>query len=215
MAKKNVKLANKANRAKLLLSLSKAYPPSPTSTPLPSSTPTDQSKVTLDLQHGNALPAALQAWIFSLFELNMKAMFEASTAGYDRDDKFRELFHPDSRFVIAREEGDGVDEKAIAFAMFRFDTEQTAGDRHAEVLYCYEVQVSEAGRGRGVGTLLVEVLARLGKEWAMEKVMLTVFKANDGALALYRKTGFLEDEISPGACGHPNEDYEILSRPCV
>ena len=25
---------------------------------------------------------------------------------------------------------------------------------------------------------------------------------------------FLEDEISPGACGHPEEDYTILSRVC-
>lgn len=26
---------------------------------------------------------------------------------------------------------------------------------------------------------------------------------------------FLEDEISPGMCGHDDEDYTILSRACV
>ena len=110
MAKKNVKLANKvssfhfftlcadssqAGRPKLLASLSKAHPPSSSSSPLLSATLPDDSytplsthlidpradscvhttsTVTLDLQHGHALPPALQSWIFALFETNMKPL---------------------------------------------------------------------------------------------------------------------------------------------
>lgn len=120
--------------------------------------------------------------------------YEASAAGYDRDEKHAELFHPDSRFAVLFPQPGAV---GLGFAMYRFDTEHTAKDRRAEVLYwcvpwpfssgtssrahyescgSYEVQVAEEGRGRGVGTLLVEILETLGKVWTMEKVMLTVFK---------------------------------------
>lgn len=84
--------------------------------------------------------------------------------------------------------------------MWRFDTEETAGDRFADVVYwsastvlfcfvfgrgrglmgawsSYEVQVEERVRGRGVGRALIELLERVGKAWGMEKVMLTVFKS--------------------------------------
>ena len=39
----------------------------------------------------------------------------------------------------------------------------------------YEVQVEEGSRSKGLGKRLVAILEKLGKEFGMEKVMLTVF----------------------------------------
>jgi RimJ/RimL family protein N-acetyltransferase len=54
--------------------------------------------------------------------------------------------------------------------------------------------VHNSWRGKGVGTALVAVLL----DWArthptIEKVCLSVFSSNEAGLALYRKTGFVEE----------------------
>lgn len=55
----------------------------------------------------------------------------------------------------------------------------------------YEMQVASGVQGQGYGTLLMhalESLARLGK---MHKVMLTVFRVNEGAIKFYRHFGWV------------------------
>lgn len=41
----------------------------------------------------------------------------------------------------------------------------------------YELQVEASAQGKGVGRLLMELLQHVGKDWRMDKVMLTVFKS--------------------------------------
>ncbi|ORZ14807.1 hypothetical protein BCR42DRAFT_58534 [Absidia repens] len=104
--------------------------------------------------------------------------------------------------------------------MFQMVQEETMDDDYmAEVAYCYELQLVEAARNQGLGEYLMGLLFQIGHHWKMEKVMLTVFKDNKGAMRFYtKKIGFKLDEISPGACLSPRKarkfDYEILSKPC-
>jgi hypothetical protein len=109
-----------------------------------------------------SLSASLRSWIFDLFERNMRALsvasqrhslrlfiprsrdnhpfrrlpvfllyqisYEASADGYDAKEKRQELFDPESRFVV-------LGSPPVAYAVFRFDTEETADERDAEVVY--------------------------------------------------------------------------------
>jgi len=48
--------------------------------------------------------------------------------GYDAREKRQELFDPESRFVV-------LGSPPVAYALFRFDTEETANERDAQVVY--------------------------------------------------------------------------------
>ncbi|KAM0755568.1 acyl-CoA N-acyltransferase [Meredithblackwellia eburnea MCA 4105] len=206
---KLVKAANKASVAKLVQSLLPSYPPATSSSAQLEALASDNGTVALSLFTGLNLPPSLKDWAFRLFEGNMKELYDASADGYDPREKRRELFDPNSRFVVMQIEGEYA-----AYGIWRFDTEETMGDRFAEVVYCYEVQVAPSYQGRGLGRLVMNVLEAVGKAFGMGKVMLTVFKANTSAVAMYRKAGYQVDEISPSACGDQGADYEIMSKPC-
>ncbi|KAI8096303.1 uncharacterized protein BX664DRAFT_363816 [Halteromyces radiatus] len=125
---------------------------------------------------------------------------------------------PEARYLIARSTNDPTDLKG--FLMFQMVEEETMDDDvMAEVAYCYELQLSEDARNQGLGEYLMDLLFQIGHHWKMEKVMLTVFKKNKGAMRFYtERMGFSLDEISPGACLPRSKarrfDYEILSKPC-
>ncbi|TFY83595.1 hypothetical protein EWM64_g425 [Hericium alpestre] len=77
--------------------------------------------------------------------------------------------------------------------MFRFDIE---GDQNV---------VSPDVRRSGLGKALMQGLHGIGRRWGMQKIMLTVFKANEGAVKFYRATGFQVDPSSPGYVGEGEE----------
>jgi ribosomal protein S18 acetylase RimI-like enzyme len=53
--------------------------------------------------------------------------------------------------------------------------------------------VAREWRGRGVGTALLAAAIEWSRERALHKLSLTVFVHNTGAIALYRKFGFVEE----------------------
>ena len=53
--------------------------------------------------------------------------------------------------------------------------------------------VDAAWRGRGVGTALLEAAIARSREQGLHKLCLEVFTTNAGALALYRRCGFVEE----------------------
>jgi RimJ/RimL family protein N-acetyltransferase len=53
--------------------------------------------------------------------------------------------------------------------------------------------VSMPWRGRGVGSALVEAATDWAREQGMHKLILSVFAHNTAAIALYRKSGFIEE----------------------
>ncbi|WWC88503.1 uncharacterized protein L201_003414 [Kwoniella dendrophila CBS 6074] len=92
---------------------------------------------------------------------------------------------------------DLTQEELMGFCGFRFDTEETLSSRDAEVVYCYEVQISLKSRGMGLGKTLLDVLKSIGKRRQLDKIMLTCLKNNESALAFYAKQGYTPDEIDP------------------
>lgn len=66
-----------------------------------------------------------------------------------------------------------------------------------EVIYCYEIHLSERVRGKGVGKRLMGLLEEVGRKAEVEKAMLTVFKRNEKAVGFYEGLGYVVDEVSP------------------
>lgn len=83
----------------------------------------------------------------------------------------------------------------IGFVHYRFVVEEGVA-----VLYVYELQVTAAARGKGVGKFLmlfVEMLARRSPG-LLAGVMLTIQRANIRALDFYTtKCKYVQDDISP------------------
>lgn len=178
------------------------------------------------LSRPRALSPALRASIFELFETNMRRMYEGQGT-WNRANKEEELWDDDSRFIClfgrrkdCKDKDDASGEDLAAFSMFRFDTEACARDdplrdlftpsRKLPVAYCYELQVSKAYHGLGLGSALVEALEHLGSRTGMVKSMLTVFETNIAAQIFYLKRGYMPDGICPTE--EENAGYEILSK---
>lgn len=164
-----------------------------------------------------------------IFDANMGDLYRQSTWGLDLSTKLEELQHRKARFLMIHEimkddekmtnnNNDSATKndttKSLAgFVHFRFcfNDDETPTEL---VLYVYEVQVrAEYQKSYGIGTKLMHtiettILARSG----MNKVMLTVFKANVQAMHFYRnKLKYIIDEDSPSK--HDTyAEYEILSK---
>ncbi|KAI0830671.1 acyl-CoA N-acyltransferase [Trametes gibbosa] len=164
-----------------------------------------------------------QGDVWSLWETNTRALVEPSSLGYHPKEKRKELFHRFARFILVFDHDvqENREEAAlVAFSKFRFER-----DQGEDLLYCYELQVSETYRNAGLGRFFVEKLTAIGKHWHMSKIMLTVLKSNVAARQFYSKTGFIVDPISPDYEStseddtpeddepeHEAADYEILSK---
>ncbi|KAF8898671.1 acyl-CoA N-acyltransferase [Infundibulicybe gibba] len=135
----------------------------------------------------------------------MRELYINSSFGWNPPEKKSELFHKLSRFILVRPNTGGP---AIAFAMFRFEHED--GE---DVIYCYDIQVSSAAQGAGLGTHILEHLIGIGFKWNMQQLMLTVFKDNKQAIKLYNSLGFIIHPSSPGNFPEGEDtDYEIMSK---
>lgn len=178
-------------------------------------------KFNISVSTASALSKHERDQIWSLFEENMYDFYNTSSFGWNPQSKKLEMFDPQSRFIIARVDGgasasvpDSVD--ICAYTLFRFDREE-----YQNVVYCYELQVSKHVRRYGLGKWLTLKLVDIGAEWGMEKVVLTVFKANQSALSFYTSVGFLTDESSPDHPANSGDqatdtgDYSILSIPIL
>ena len=150
-------------------------------------------------------PAEVLPFVFELTKRNMQAVYDASEGWHWNDSSKRaELSDPDNRLIVVR---DLESNAPVAFASFRFLLE---GD--AEVLYMFELQLSEAVQRRGLGKHLVVLLELIARQQLMHKVVLTVLKANRGAVDFYTRLRYVIDEESPSRCGDPDQPYEIMSK---
>lgn len=119
---------------------------------------------------------------------------------------------PDLRYLLVRSAASTPADKVEAFLSFMITYE----DGH-EVIYCYEVHLSEHLQGCGLGKQLMGIVEDVGREVGVEKAMLTVFLENEGAVKFYERLGYGEDDYSPrprklrnGVVKKP--DYIILSK---
>lgn len=156
--------------------------------------------------------------IFTIYPLS----YTTSSFGWDPRAKKEEMFHSHARLVLCERcddaplgsESISPESRIVAYTIFRFEREAKQ-----DVVYCYELQVTEESRGLGVGKLLMGSLFDIGSRWRMKNVMLTVFKTNSAASAFYKSLGFDLDPSSPG-CAEEGDwkdeeldcDYVILSK---
>ncbi|CAN0316166.1 unnamed protein product [Lampetra planeri] len=168
------------------------------------------------------LDSATLDWAFSLTKENMQALYEQSEWGWKEREKQEEMRDERAWYLLARD-GAGA---PLGFSHFRFDT-----DWGEEILYCYEIQLEGRARRRGLGKFLMQVLQLIANSTEMKKVVLTVFKHNEGAYRFFKHTlQYQLDETSPGygsgCCGNGAGDgggsggggdgdgcsYDVLSR---
>ncbi|POW12973.1 hypothetical protein PSHT_07921 [Puccinia striiformis] len=184
-----------------------------------------QTRWRIQIKRADELTTELKKQCFEIFETNMKQIYLRSSDGYKPKEKKRELFHPNSRFLLVSTPHEATDLEVTSliqgFLMWRFDFEDCLSPEEGlvEVAYCYEIQLKAETRGKGLGKVLMEILERIGSSWEMKKVMLTVQTENETAVKFYRSLGFFPDEISPSQVGQPEgepkADYEILSKVVV
>ena len=94
------------------------------------------------------------------------------------------------------------------YVFYRYDM-----DHDDDVLYCYEIQTEEKMRRKGLGKFMMKVLELMMIKSDMLKIMLTVFKHNEGASKFFKDVLKYEiDETCPYDTVHEQFDYEILSR---
>lgn len=85
----------------------------------------------------------------------------------------------------------------------------------AAVLYVYELQIDEKGQRKGLGKYLMMLCEALAKKAGVSGVMLTVQKANEGAVRFYTGAKYGVSIISPSRCdpwAADEYDYDIMDK---
>ena len=159
--------------------------------------------VSLECKLCETLDSETITWIFDLEKRNMKTLYEQCEWGWNDKVKKEEMTDDRAWYLIARK----PDTKPVAFSHFRFDMDY--GD---EVLYCYELQLEEEVRRKGLGKFMLQVLELVGFTANMKKVILTVLKHNPGAKEFFTSLKYTLDETSPEDNMIEQYPYEILSK---
>jgi ribosomal protein S18 acetylase RimI-like enzyme len=143
-----------------------------------------------------------------LFETNMGEQYRKSSWGLDMKAKEDELRHEKARYLLLTPD-DESDELA-GFMHFRYDYDDEESPAYG-VIYVFEIQIDESYQRRGLGKKVMDLVEALTLQSELEKVMLTVFKANESAMKFYLGLDYSIDESSPSKWNNP-ADYEILSK---
>jgi ribosomal protein S18 acetylase RimI-like enzyme len=211
---------------------------------------TQQQDMTLpphvDVYSAATIPAADLEACLNLIEQTSSEAYIASSAGWSRTKKLKEMKLPDMKYLILRpndsgdssgqipeKQSDIVDNNAASLPKESDKPVSSSGtaspnvlgflsfmvtyEDGKEVVYCYEIHLSPAARGRGVGKLLMGQMERIGRAVGLEKAMLTVFKSNEVARRFYDRLGYEIDGYSPRPRKLRNGtikdvDYLILSK---
>ncbi|XP_046401768.1 N-alpha-acetyltransferase 40 [Ischnura elegans] len=142
--------------------------------------------------------------MFNLEKNNMKSFYDDCSWGWNDKKKKAEMCEESARYLIARDQ-EGT---PVAFSHFRFDLDY--GD---PVLYCYELQLVESVRRKGLGKFMMQILELFAFSANLHKVILTILKHNPGATEFYKALKYELDETSPQEGVFEEEcHYEILSK---
>ncbi len=174
-------------------------------------TPRSGTTYSISLYTSSTISPADFESCFHLIESTSCSAYATSSIGWSPTKKRKEMRLPDLRYLLVRSSVDST--SAIeAFLSFMLTYE----DGH-EVIYCYEIHLPPSIRGCGLGKHLMRIMEEIGTRVGVEKAMLTVFVANDGAIQFYARLGYGEDEYSPKprklrGGKSKRADYVILSR---
>ncbi|KAF7715743.1 Acyl-CoA N-acyltransferase [Penicillium ucsense] len=169
-----------------------------------------------------------------LVELTSREDYSASSAGWSRSKKRKEMKLPEMKYLILRNTTEKADlsgqrqceppgdnelenEEDTRPKILGFLSCMVTYEDGREVMYCYEIHLSHEARGRGLGGMLMMQMEEIGRRIGLEKCMLTVFRSNTRAREFYEKGGYHVDEYSPQPRRLRNgtikeADYLILSK---
>ncbi|XP_045776682.1 N-alpha-acetyltransferase 40 isoform X3 [Maniola jurtina] len=141
----------------------------------------ESMEINMCIQRVTELDKDVLNWAISLTERNMKRLYETCAWGWNKERKVEEMTDDAAWYLIARNN----DNILQAFSHFRFDM-----DFGEPVLYCYEVQIEEGGRRKGLGQRVMQVLERLARATHMRCVRLTALTHNPSAAAFFKACGY-------------------------
>ncbi|XP_060602682.1 N-alpha-acetyltransferase 40-like [Ruditapes philippinarum] len=209
---KEKKMKRKEESAKMAISLAKVEAANKIENPLSMLEPFKKFErngvsLVIDFKRSGDMDDETKEFVFQLCKKNMQTLYEkCGVHGWKDREKREEMSEERALYLIVRNK----DGEPVAFVHFRFDMEYDE-----EVLYCYEIQLTEPLRRKGLGKFLMQILELLAYKTEMTKVMLTVFKANDSAVTFFMEALKYEiDDISPDDGMYEEEArYWILSKP--
>lgn len=188
--------------------------------PFPAFRVYDRRGIQAELRYcsSGALSAQLEDWVFNLTKRNVAEYYDACPGwGWNDKKKRRELRDTDARYIVATAltktaaplEGQGsLRSLPLAFVHLRFELND-----NDPVMYIYEIQVESAAQGCGLGRFMMQLAELAARRAGLTAIMLTVFKANGAANALYSKLGYTLHPDSPGIHDPLGQHgYEILSK---
>jgi ribosomal protein S18 acetylase RimI-like enzyme len=97
--------------------------------------------------------------------------------------RFRRSWTDDEAHVVAVE-----DRRLVGYVV-------TSRERHPVTRHVATLGIAVAAdwRGRGIGTALLSTALAWGAAMGVEKILLSVYPHNERAIALYRRSGFVEE----------------------
>lgn len=171
--------------------------------------PQSSNSYTISLHTSRTVSPADLSTCFVLIAATSASTYAVSSTGWHPRKKRKEMRLPDLRYLLVKCAPDSPPEGFLSFMLTYEDKK--------EVIYVYEVHFAETLRNGGLGMLLMGLVEEMGRKVGVEKVMLTVFVANEGARRFYEKLEYDVDEFSPeerqlrgGTVIVP--DYMILSK---
>lgn len=179
---------------------------------------TTTQTLTLDLHSPTSLSPSVFTACLNLIATTSSAAYAASSKGWSRAAKRKEMRLPDLRYIILSKimnDDNGRRSELAGFLSFMLTYEDGF-----DVIYCYEIHLAPGLEGQGLGKRLVYMMEDVGRKAGVQKAMLTVFVANEAARAFHHKLGYEVDEYSPRPRKLRNGvvkevDYSILSKALV
>jgi ribosomal protein S18 acetylase RimI-like enzyme len=131
---------------------------------------------------------------FKLVEHTSSEAYKAASAGWHPAEKKKEMADKEMGYLLVKTAA--KEARILGFISFMacFD-DPPRQDR--EVVYMYEIHLDESLRGCGLGSRLIMFVELVALKLGIFKTMLTVFRTNAGARALYERLGYSRDSSSP------------------
>uniref|UniRef100_A0A0D9YZ15 N-alpha-acetyltransferase 40 n=1 Tax=Oryza glumipatula TaxID=40148 RepID=A0A0D9YZ15_9ORYZ len=203
--------------------------------------------VYLESGHGNQLPLSTRKYIQNLLKVNMEGQYGPEWPSEEKI-KRREMVAPEARYIFVRQSSNAIttqnimkqdsgleftheacnEDRLIGFVHYRFVLEEDV-----PVVYVYELQMVPSAQGKELGKFLMELIELIAckhegsadfdgvyMQSQMGAVMLTVQKANNLAMAFYKKLRYVISSTSPSRVDPLclqiglEKNYEILCKAC-
>ncbi|KAI9762825.1 MAG: hypothetical protein M4579_000178 [Chaenotheca gracillima] len=175
---------------------------------------TDSYQVTLE--SSTSLCEADFSDCFDLIQETSGDMYRQSSVGWSASKKRKEMRLPEMRYLLVKsneQQGNVTDTRhqtsegtttkhtgsraAAAPCVGGFLSFMITYEDGHEVIYCYELHLSNSLRRYGLGRKLMWIFEKIGHSVGVEKSMLTVFLDNEVGVKFYERIGYAEDDYSP------------------